>query len=61
MHRKARPVSRCFDLEKKIYVKRFLDLRTKELQYDFSKLEVVLDRMVDACSSIATQNRTFPT
>ena len=35
------------------YARRFLDLRQREPEYDFSKLNIVLDRMVDVCAKMA--------
>jgi len=45
---------------KEAYFKRFLNLRAKEPGYDFSKIEAVLDRMVDACAAIAAANPASP-
>lgn len=38
------------------YMKRFLDLRTADPGYDFSKIESVLDAMVAECVAIAEHN-----
>jgi hypothetical protein len=42
---------------KEIYAKRFLKLRTHDPNYDFSKLESVLRRIVGTCVSIAEASK----
>lgn len=46
-------------LEKKQeYVRRFLDLRTPPVEYDFSKIQAVLDAMIRECTEIAVAVQT---
>jgi hypothetical protein len=39
---------------KENYARRILDLRCKERNYDFSKLEIVVERITEACTKIAS-------
>jgi hypothetical protein len=46
---------------KEKYAKRFLNLRTRDSNYDFSKLEAVLNHIVETCVSIAAASKLSET
>lgn len=40
-------------IDKDVYLRRFMDLRSREKAYDFSKLETVLDQLIAECAFMA--------